>query len=312
MLVAVSGGPDSVALLRGLAALVPQASDRTRLEVAHFNHHWRPGDADQDEQFVRDLARGLQLEFHVGHGSAPASGQGEGWEALARRERYEFLAALARTRHARYVAVGHTRDDQMETVLSRIVRGTGLDGLTGIPRVRSLTEDVVIVRPLLTISRPTIREYLTELGQSARCDATNRDPRFLRGRIRTELWPLLATQFNPHLGEALLRLSESAAETQELVHELVESYHAACYAGELPGGCELHRAALQRLPLSGGRALLRRVWRDHAWPEREMSRQRWLELWDVVSGPTGGKATFPGGISVEVRTDTVALQAGQV
>src|SRR5262245_39231076 len=160
LVVAVSGGGDSVALLRLLHGL----SDRLdlRLSVAHLNHHARGSDSDDDAEFVADLAASLGLPYDPGDWTPTRPAH---FESDARRARYRWLAEVAQGRGAKFVAVGHTRDDQAETILFRILRGTGPRGLGGIPAERALTGAVRLVRPLLDASRDELRAYLAEIGQ---------------------------------------------------------------------------------------------------------------------------------------------------
>src|SRR3954468_11588552 len=163
-LVAVSGGADSVALLCGLAAL-KQGQGEGRLIAAHFNHQLRGAESDEDEAFVRRLARELTVDIEVGSGDVRGGASGDGLEAAARSARYAFLTETARRSGARYVVTAHTADDQVETVLHRILRGTGLGGLAGIPRVRELTPGQALVRPLLSAGRADVTAYLLSLNQ---------------------------------------------------------------------------------------------------------------------------------------------------
>ena len=136
VLVAVSGGPDSIALLRGLIALQP---DRQRIRVAHFQHGLRGSAADADLRFVQQTCQALNVSCDVGQATRDGYAElqpGNGWESAARKQRYQFLIQAAERSGARYVATGHTADDQAETVLHHVLRGTGLTGLGGIPRVR--------------------------------------------------------------------------------------------------------------------------------------------------------------------------------
>jgi tRNA(Ile)-lysidine synthase len=165
--VAVSGGADSVALLRLL--LEARAELGIVLSVVHFNHKIRGADADADEQFVRDLARGFDLQFHCDSGDTPACAREHklSLEAAARKLRYAFFARLTADSSVHRVATAHTRDDQAETVLMRFLRGSGTRGLAGIhPELRSANG--AVVRPLLDIARDELRAYLHSLGQSWR------------------------------------------------------------------------------------------------------------------------------------------------
>ena len=165
-------------------------------------------EADDDEQFVVELCRRLEIPCRVGQAdvAALAKEQGDGREAAAREARYAYLLELAHDIGARYVATAHTADDQVETILHRIVRGTGLRGLAGMTRVRPLSPHVALVRPLLSVSRDEVEVYLRWLGQDWRDDATNQEREYTRNRIRHELLPLLAAEYNPQISAALTRL----------------------------------------------------------------------------------------------------------
>src|SRR5262249_54909010 len=133
-------------------------------------------------------------------------------EAHARRQRYDWLTKVAAESGIPWIATGHTADDQAETVLFRLLRGTGLDGLRGIAPIRALAGEVRVVRPLLSATRQDVLDYLAGLGQDYRTDESNADRRFTRNRIRHELLPLLARAYNPRVREVLCRLASQAAE----------------------------------------------------------------------------------------------------
>jgi tRNA(Ile)-lysidine synthase len=202
--VAVSGGADSVALLRLL--LETRAELGIVLSVVHFNHRIRGADSDADEQFVRQLAQDLDLEFHCDSGDTPAYATSHklSLEAAARTLRYAFFDRLTADTTVHRVATAHTRDDQAETVLMRVLRGSGTRGFAGIyPQLRS------VVRPLLEVSRAELRAFLEQLGQSWREDQSNADVSFARNRLRHEVLPLLR-QLNPNLDEVLSETAEIA------------------------------------------------------------------------------------------------------
>ena len=182
VVVAVSGGCDSVALLRAMAAL--KAGGEGRLCAAHLNHQLRP-DAETDERFVVELCGRLGVPCEVGRMDVGrlAAQAGEGLEAAARKARYRFLKQTAGRLGARFVATAHTADDQAETILHRIVRGTGIRGLAGMARARRLGH-ATLVRPLLGVRRAELQAYLDAIGQPCRHDPSNLDPRFTRNRIR--------------------------------------------------------------------------------------------------------------------------------
>jgi tRNA(Ile)-lysidine synthase len=214
---AVSGGADSVALLCLLLEL--RAELGIVLSVAHVNHKLRGEESDEDERFVAKLAGQHGLELHVRRrrltgGGVPTPGRNRppasaGIEAAARELRYGFFRQLAREGRVTKIATAHTLDDQAETVLLRMFRGTGIRGLAGIhPRIvfeeqgRAFGE---VVRPLLGFRRAALLEFLRERGQAWREDSSNRDIAFLRNRVRHRLLPVIGEEFGEaaieHMGE---------------------------------------------------------------------------------------------------------------
>ena len=220
--IGVSGGADSVAMLRIFAEL------RTHLGIAvlvlHFNHQLRGTEADEDERFVKALAEEFHLEFESGRADVAGEARLHGWnvEDAARRLRYQFFASVAEARGLNRVAVAHTANDQAETVLSHLLRGTGLTGLAGIYPVAGL-----IIRPLLELGREELREFLSDLGQPWREDATNQDTSRTRARIRHQLIPLLLRDFDPAAVTRLSRLAMHAREDETFWRSLEdERFHA--------------------------------------------------------------------------------------
>ncbi len=220
--VAVSGGIDSVALLRLLLELRRELG--IVLSVVHFNHKLRGEESDTDQEFVTNLAREHGLEFYCDYDDVAAQAAKEriSVETAARQIRYGFFRHLLgedsdqeNPRKLDKIATGHTLDDQAETVLMRLIRGSGFRGLGGIhPRVavEDLATEVLreIIRPLLGIRRCELEQYLNSLGQSWREDSTNADARFTRNRMRKLVVPLLEREFNPTVAEGLSELAEIA------------------------------------------------------------------------------------------------------
>src|SRR6266478_7445 len=213
---AVSGGADSVALLLLLVELRKQLG--IVLSVVHFNHKLRGKSADLDARFVAQLAAKHGLVFHSGQMDVGAKAKRDkrNLEDTARRARYEFFEGLVQSGHVDTVAVAHTADDQAETVMGHILRGTGLAGLGGIhPRVGH------VVRPLLGVRRAELRAYLKSKKQAWREDATNRDTARMRSRIRKKLMPLLEKQFQAAVVEHLATLAELAREDEAFLDAMV-------------------------------------------------------------------------------------------
>ena len=209
--VALSGGPDSVALLHLLRALETEG-ELVVAGTAHFNHRLRGEAADGDEAFCRQLSEHLGLRFESGSGdvSAQARLEKRSIEDAARRMRYGFLAQAAGRLRADAMAIGHSRDDQAETFLLRLLRGTGTRGLGGIrPRAG------IFVRPLIDVPRAALRQFAADGGLTFREDATNADVAVPRNRIRHELLPYLEREFSPGIVEVLSREAALARDDDE-------------------------------------------------------------------------------------------------
>jgi tRNA(Ile)-lysidine synthase len=209
VLVAVSGGADSTALLLCLHELVPDF--HLTLTVAHLNHRIRGSEGDADEDFVRKLSASLGLSYisETIDVKQLAIVEKQNLEELARRVRYDFLIRAAHKVGAQKIAVGHNLNDQAETALFRFIRGSGVEGLSSIHPVVAGG----IIRPLLDCPRDSILHYLKRMGAQYREDSTNTDLRHARNRIRQELLPYLETHFNPQLIATLAREARLARET---------------------------------------------------------------------------------------------------
>jgi len=212
--VGVSGGPDSSLLLHTMRELSQQRELRWELHVAHLHHGLRGRAADDDAAFVQALARRLGLAFHIERVRIPAevAASGGSLEEVARHHRYAFLERVALKTGSDCVAVGHHADDDAETILHRICRGTGMRGLAGMRDSRPIQPGsrVRLVRPFLQQRRATIEALCQERHIEFRTDSTNRATDFTRGRIRNAVLPMLREQLNPNVTEALLRLGEQA------------------------------------------------------------------------------------------------------
>lgn len=207
VMAAVSGGADSVALLRVLEEL--RAELGIVLSVGHFNHKIRGAEAEADEQFVRELSERLGLEFYCGSGDVPAHAREKklSLETAARELRHAWFAEIVGNGRAAKIATAHTLDDQAETVLMRVLRGAGTRGLAGIAPWQ---REKRLVRPLLEITRAEIEDYLRGLKQPWREDASNRDLSHTRNRVRHELLPLLQRGYNPAIRQTLADVGEVA------------------------------------------------------------------------------------------------------
>lgn len=299
MVPAVSGGADSVSLLLGLCELRDRKKLGLRIVAAHFNHGLRDGASDADENFVRELTMRLGIELAVGKASRlPEKGN---LEQNARRARYDYLKRTAENLDAAAVVTGHTVNDQAETVLMNLLRGSGPDGLAGMRPVRTLSTDPAVssradirapllARPLLTWARRADTEaYCHHLGIEYRYDTMNEDTAFKRVRIRKILLPLLE-DLNP-------RIVESLGNTAKLMQDLVDNSEKT--TSTAPGG-DLSIADLAALPESEVLGRIREWLRE----ERGTTRQLQLKHIQAIarlakSSKSGRTAELPGGSVVK-------------
>lgn len=218
IVVAVSGGPDSVALLRALHEIVLDDATgiHTRLVVAHLNHRARGIESDRDEVFVKELASELKLEFR---GGSIAAADPQNSEADWRNLRLSFLRNVAREVQAKWIATGATADDCVETMLHHLLRGSGPAGLAGIRLQRNLSADLTLVHPLIGLWKEDLLGYLESLNQAYRIDLTNLGCEFTRNRIRNECIPYLE-QFTG--SDSLKKRLHTAAELIRQEHEVIE------------------------------------------------------------------------------------------
>jgi tRNA(Ile)-lysidine synthase len=304
VVVAVSGGCDSVGLLRAMVAV--RRLGAGRLVAAHLNHQLR-AEADADRQFVGELCGRLGILCELGHTTIDPRKINDGIEAAARAARYEFLERTAERLGARFVATAHTADDQAETILHRIVRGTGIRGLAGIRRARPLGH-ATLIRPFLGVRRAEIEQYLRALGQTYCHDASNDDRCFTRNRLRHETIPHLRKHYNREASEALLRLAALAGEVQAVVDRVVEQQIDRSVVVE---GHEAVHVVLA--PLAGEsryiiRELLMAIWRRQHWPMQSMRADKWDELAEMaVAASECARRMFPGGLVVEVGQGRMRL-----
>jgi len=218
VLAAVSGGPDSVAMLHALHT--HSAEFGIRLYVAHLNHQIRGEESNLDEVFVHNLAHSFGLEAIIRRVDVPSLREelGMGVEEAARFVRYKFLRDTSTELGANKIAVGHNADDRVESVLLNVIRGAGISGLGSIRPIRGN-----IVRPLLDTPRKEIEQYIKENALPFRIDESNMDTSYARNRIRHELIPLLEQDYNPAIREALVKLAEIAGAQNDLITDLANA-----------------------------------------------------------------------------------------
>jgi tRNA(Ile)-lysidine synthase len=294
VIAAVSGGPDSVCLLHVLMELASPIDHP--IEIAHYNHGWRGEESEGDERFVRDLAAKWNLRFHVARADSVSDSGNR--EQIARRARQEFFKSLSRGESNVRIAIGHTRDDQAETVLLRLLRGSGLAGLAGILPVTggvpSEAASLNIVRPLLDVTRTDVLQYLRDGGIPWREDSSNRDLKFARNRTRHELLPQLTATWNPQLTDALAQLADLAYEEERWwagPESPVEAIRWECRAG----GVELRVDALAALPRAVARRTIRRAIAAAKGDLRQVEFEHVEGVLDLAARQAGdGRILLPG------------------
>jgi tRNA(Ile)-lysidine synthase len=256
VLVGVSGGPDSLCLLHVLWQL------GYPLVVAHYNHGLRP-EAEADAAAVGLAAAGLGLSFVTERGDVRAAAETNrlSIEEAARQKRYQFLFEQARQVSAQAVAVGHTADDQVETVLMHLLRGAGLSGLGGMryrARLAIWSEEIPLVRPLLGVWREEVERYITEQGLAPVLDESNLDPSFYRNRLRRQLLPYLQA-YNPRVKELLWQTASLLQEDEAVLEVAVEAAWMDCLLEKGEGALALAFTPLLGLPTGLQRRVLRRA-----------------------------------------------------
>jgi len=289
---AVSGGPDSVALLALMRVVAPERG--LSLVVAHADHGIQM-ESGKVGEMVRGLAGGFGVPFELGElHLGPAA-----TETAARRARYAWLGEVRRRHAARYLVTGHQRDDQIETILLRLLKGSGLAGLAGMPaRGRG-----GLVRPLLSFTRAELADYVAQSGLAVHDDPANRDPRHLRSWARVELLPQLEARLGVRVRADLLRLGRAAARDRrawDRALELVPELELHCAAD----GCDVARAALCRYDKTLSVALLRAAARRVG---LVLGMRRAAQVVALAGHPSGRRLALDGGWIAEVAFDRLRL-----
>ena len=296
LLVAVSGGPDSLALLHALWQL--RDEHKLRLYGAHLNHGLRGAESDADAEFTEDTFRRLDIPFTLESADVAAyrARHKLSLEDAARQVRYAFLAEVATEHAADVIALGHTADDQAETVLMHIIRGSGLDGLRGMQTLdirRIADRPATLFRPLLGTRRSETQAYCRALGLSPRIDASNQSPEFLRNRIRMELVPLLE-QTNPSIHAALLRLAANATQDSDYIRAKADEVWNQVAHVHSDGAVRLDTRALRNHHAALQSHTLRRAIEVAG---GELSQQHVLDIMALMGGAPGKTLHLSNGLT---------------
>lgn len=301
LLLAVSGGADSIALLRVAVELRDKV--QIHLEVAHFQHHLRGQASLDDQMFVEQLCKTLSIPCHIGEADWT---QEKPSEAAARHQRYAYLVTTANLLQIPVVLTAHHASDQAETVLHHIIRGTGVAGLAGMADSRMLSAGVVLRRPFLAVSKQELLTYLTQLEQPFREDESNVSLDWTRNRLRHELLPLLTSQYNEQAETALLRLAQQAREVDDYLKSIALTLLQSALLESSPEHARLDATAFAAHPPLIRREALVLLWTTLGWQRQKMGFDEWQKLSTTLETK---RTSFdlPGPIHVERRASLLVL-----
>ncbi|MGB3200230.1 MAG: tRNA lysidine(34) synthetase TilS [Nodosilinea sp.] len=303
VLAAVSGGQDSVCLLKLLVDLRPKWS--WHLRVLHCDHQWR-ADSAANAEFVRQLCKDWGIPCHVVTADANYP-----TEAAARQWRYRVFEEVATQERCTHVATGHTASDRTETLLYNLLRGSGIDGLQALSRQRPLSSDctIAVVRPLLDLTRQQTADICQQFELPIWQDSTNQDTRYARNRIRLELLPYLQEHFNPAVESTLAHTAELLTAEVELLEAMNQDlYEQVVTAPDNAPAWRIQRSPLKAAPLAIQRRVLRRVLQQVTVAQVDFEHVE--KLVALIAAPNGSQCDpFPGGAIAVVEGDRIVISA---
>ena len=305
VLVAVSGGPDSVFLAHALVRLKNKL-DLAKVSVCSLDHGLRGKESKADSEFAGRMARKLGCEFfHKTIDLRKISPEGISTEEAAREERYKFFGEAAASSGSAVVATGHTLDDQAETVLMRFIKGAALKGIVGIAPTRQF-DGFRAIRPLIEIQKREIIEYLDNAGIEYRIDRTNLEPVYFRNVVRNEIMPFLE-RYNPKLKRALFNLAEHLRED----YDFIDQARAALAKDRAVSGSSRVEIRLKDIavqPRALQKEIMRDLLEDAGGEVKRLSFRHWKELESIIrSGHKGASVDLPGGVRVTRNSDSIVF-----
>jgi len=305
VLVGVSGGPDSVALIYVLNSLKKEL--KITLYIAHLNHMLRRSEAERDMEFVKQIAKKLNIPCYCKSVNVVSFRKKGSLEEVSRNTRHKFFRDIARKYSLNKIALGHNRDDQAETVLMRIIRGSGLYGLGAIRPVRLIGE-LFFVRPLIEILRKDIDSYLKRIKVKACLDASNLDPKFFRNRIRNRLIPFLESDFNKSTRLSLANLSEVISFDYEYLTDVARRQMKRVLISNRGKRLSLDLKKLSKLHISMQRMVLRLCIERILGTTRKFDYRHWREIEDLLLNRIEGSIVdLPKSLSVRKDKDRLRL-----
>ena len=317
LVVGISGGPDSTALLHALVAV--KDSHGLSLHAGHLNHNFRGQEAEDDAVFAEELARSLGLPVTVVKEDPHEYQRKRGissFEQGAREMRYAFMAGIAKAANASAVTVGHTADDLAETVMLHVLRGSGLHGLRGMTELAAWpwpgeADGLAIFRPLLGVTKEQTADYVRGLGRTFREDSGNYMWRFTRNKVRHDLMPKLAEDYNPQVRKALVRLAHAAAEELDFAEGELDRVWSGV-AAESEGEVRFSRNALGELHPHLQRLALRRGYIMVNGDATRLAEIHLISMEGLVTGERGGRVLeLPGGVMLRREYGALVLTRSQ-
>lgn len=304
LLVAVSGGQDSLCLIKLLLDLQPKWE--WYLGIAHCDHRWR-SDSQANANHVENLAKSWGISFYLEIANEPINS-----EAAARDWRYQALSAIAQANNYQYIVTGHTASDRAETLLYNLIRGTGADGLQALTWQRPLNTGIMLVRPLLEITRTQTQQFCQDFQLPVWEDYTNEDLKYARNRIRQELIPYLRENFNPQAESALAQTAELLQAEVEYLEKAAQKLREEAMRWGI--GHEensvllrLNRRVLQKAPLALQRRVMRQVLQEVL--TDAPSFEHIEKLTALITAPNRSQTDpFPGGAIAQVQGDWICLK----
>jgi len=308
VLIGLSGGPDSIALLRALLKLGSKFS--LTICVAHLDHGFRGEESRADRKFCEDLAKKLGLEISCEEIDVPkvAKEKGLSPEEAARFERYDFFKRVAAAKKITKIAIGHNRDDQAETVLMRVFRGSGMSGLGGISPVKTMG-GLTIIRPLIEVSRREIEGFVKDNGFEVRHDSSNDKTLFTRNRIRRDLIPYLEKNFNANIKEILANTAENLRSENEFLEKLTRRKFKSMSKRSDSSEIVIDIKKFKKQTAALRKRILRTALEDLKGNLRRLTYQHWKEMDELVEKRPGNSIVdLPGGINVIKNKNKILIQ----
>ncbi len=302
LLVAVSGGQDSLCLIKLLLDLQPKWG--WNIAIAHCDHCWRE-DSQANAHHVENLAQSWNTPFYLETANQPVNS-----EATARNWRYQALTKIAEVHNYQYIITGHTASDRAETLLYNLVRGTGADGLQALTWQRPLIDNILLIRPLLEITRSQTAEFCQDFNLPIWEDSTNQNLQYSRNRIRQQLIPYLQTNFNPKVESNLAQTAELLQAEVAYLEETAHHWRLEATVTSENSDFQLNRRILQKAPLAIQRRVMRQVLQEILLESPNFEQIE--KLTALIIAPNRSQTDpFPGGATAIVKGDLICIHQCQ-